>query len=315
MRLIHAVLITLAVWYLGNAASADDGSKAPPVRIAVQVRLMDGSIVHATLPSASLTVQTRYGKLSVPFAEIQRIEFGLHVPAEIEKSIATAINDLSAASFKEREEACKAILFHGPYAYPSVLRACKSADLETATRAQSCARKIEAAHSRLVAKETDAIVTEHFQITGRILDAEMKAASVHLGDLTLRISDLTAMSVSGASGGDLSVDAAKDWQATEIRLDSRQMLLISATGQVDLWPQAPGQFMATPKGYTTTGKGGVFMAGALIGKIGEGGTPFVIGDRYEGTPGEGKLFLSIVPSPWNNASVGKYAIKTRIEYR
>ena len=47
--------------------------------------------------------------------------------------------------------------------------------------------------------------------------------------------------------------------------------------------------------------------GALLGKIGENGTPFLIGDQYEATPDvEGKLFLQIGPSPWGCDSTGKY---------
>jgi hypothetical protein len=52
------------------------------------------------------------------------------------------------------------------------------------------------------------------------------------------------------------------------------------------------------------------MSASLLGRIGETGTPFLIGEHYEGTPGqEGRLFLHIVPSPWNNASTGSYAVK------
>jgi hypothetical protein len=50
--------------------------------------------------------------------------------------------------------------------------------------------------------------------------------------------------------------------------------------------------------------------GMLIGKIGEDGEPFVIGDRYDGNPErEGKLYLHIGPSPWNCPSAGNYEVK------
>jgi hypothetical protein len=50
--------------------------------------------------------------------------------------------------------------------------------------------------------------------------------------------------------------------------------------------------------------------GWLIGKVGEDGEPFVIGDRYEGNPErEGHLFLHIGPSPWNTPVVGSYDVK------
>ena len=38
----------------------------------------------------------------------------------------------------------------------------------------------------------------------------------------------------------------------------------------------------------------------VIGRIGENGKPFLVGDRFESSVGEeGKLFLHIVPSPWS----------------
>jgi hypothetical protein len=80
------------------------------------------------------------------------------------------------------------------------------------------------------------------------------------------------------------------------------------SGQVDLWPQTPGQYMTGPAGYEAGRPG--HLPGMLLGKIGENGKVFVIGERYDGTPGQdGKLFLHIVPSPWGNPSTGGYAVR------
>ena len=57
------------------------------------------------------------------------------------------------------------------------------------------------------------------------------------------------------------------------------------------------------------------MAGSLIGKIGENGKAFYIGDRFEGpATEEGKLYLQIVPSPWNNASTGTYRVRINTDH-
>ena len=56
------------------------------------------------------------------------------------------------------------------------------------------------------------------------------------------------------------------------------------------------------------------MAGTLLGRVGENGKVFVIGERYDNVPGEeGKLYLHIVPSPWNNASSGTYQVHITTE--
>jgi hypothetical protein len=119
----------------------------------------------------------------------------------------------------------------------------------------------------------------------------------------------------------VTVDAAKHgsqsekWLDTGTVVDPNLRLIIKSEGQVDLWPQGPGQYLATPKGYTTAGKGGTHMAGTLLGRITATGKIFVIGDNYEATPEqEGNLFLHIVPSPWNNDSTGTYRVRIRTDY-
>jgi hypothetical protein len=93
-------------------------------------------------------------------------------------------------------------------------------------------------------------------------------------------------------------------------VDARQQFRIHATGQVDLWPQTPGQYVASPKGFQTVGKGGQFQAAALIAKVGEHGKAFNVGEQYQGSAAEeGRLYLLIVPSPWNNASTGRYSVR------
>ncbi len=56
------------------------------------------------------------------------------------------------------------------------------------------------------------------------------------------------------------------------------------------------------------------MAGAFIGKVGENGNAFFIGERFDTLPSdEGRLYLMIVPSPWNNASAGNYRVRIQTD--
>jgi hypothetical protein len=46
--------------------------------------------------------------------------------------------------------------------------------------------------------------------------------------------------------------------------------------------------------------------------VGRSGKVFLIGEDYKGKPGEeGRLYLSIIPSAWNNASSGEYTVTIR----
>src|SRR5437667_252781 len=86
-------------------------------------------------------------------------------------------------------------------------------------------------------------------------------------------------------------------------------------------PSAPGTYVCGPRGYggragVAAGfalaggkkKGGVLVdgplrayPGTLLGRVGENGEAFLIGDRFDGAPErDGKLYLQIMSSPYDN---------------
>jgi hypothetical protein len=288
-----------------------------------EVRFGDGSVVRMTLQQETLEVQTKYGKLNIPVNEIRRVEFGLHVPPDVNQQITQSIKRLASDVYKERDVASKDLVQVGHFAFPLLQKASKSSDQEVAYRAVGLIKQISERTSPdlLKLREEDVIQTAEFTIIGKITSQTLKANSPHFGDVSLKLSELRTMHVRQHGGkSEMVVDAAKNgsaldqWCDTGIVVDAGQRVQISGDGQVDLWPQGPGQYMAQPKGYNTAGKGGQFMAGALIGRIGENGKAFYIGERYESTaPEEGKLFLLIVPSPWNNASTGTYRVRIQTD--
>ena len=300
------------------------GKKDVPRPNLAEVRFCDGSLVRMTLLQEDLEVMTKYGKLIIPFREVRRIDFGLHLPDGVGQHIDHSIKQLGSETYKDRDEAVKHLVHYGALAYPFVQKASNNPDPEVSQRASGVLKRIteKTAPENLRVKEDDYIQTLEFPITGRILHPVIKAHSGHFGDLALKLSDLRTLFVRGVtSENELVVDAGKfgsssdQWLSSGVIVDPSQRLLIVGEGQVDLWPQGPGQYVTGPKGYSTAGKGGTYMAGALIGKIGENGKSFLIGERYEGTPTEeGRVYLQIVPSPWNNASSGSYRVRISMEH-
>ncbi|MBI3823200.1 MAG: hypothetical protein HY289_11050 [Planctomycetes bacterium] len=288
-----------------------------------EVRFGDGSVVRMTLLQENLEVQTKYGKLQIPLSDVRRVEFGLHVTPEMNQQIAQSIKRLGSGVYKERDVASKDLVQVGHFAFPSLQKASRSSDQEVSYRAASLIKQISERVSPelLKLREEDVIHTTEFTITGKLTSQTIKAHSPHFGEVSLKLSELRTMHVRQQGGKvELVVDAAKhgssldQWCDSGIIVDASQRMLITADGQVDLWPQGAGQYMAVPKGYNTAGKGGQFMAGALIGKIGENGKAFYLGDRYDGnTNEEGRLYLLIVPSPWNNASTGTYRVRIQTD--
>jgi hypothetical protein len=239
--------------------------------------------------------------------------------------IAKSIKRLASEVYKERDMAGKDLVHVGHFAFPLLQRVSKSTDQEVAYRAAGLIKQISerVPQDLLKLREEDVIHTAEFIVIGKIMSHMVKAHSPHFGEVSLKLSALRAMQVRQRDGkAEVVMDAAKhgstpdQWCDSGIMVDTGQSLAITGSGQVDLWPQGPGQYMATPKGYNTAGKGGQFMAGALIGRIGEHGKPFYIGDRHDGTTNEeGKLFLQIVPNPWNTPSAGSYRVSIATSYR
>ena len=320
LALASSLFIALAV---SSRSAAQESTSSPSPKFLSEVRFHDGSVVRMTLLEPSLDVKTKYGKLTIPLQDIRRIELGLHIPVDVHQQITSSIKRLSSQVYKERDGAGKDLVLAGHFALPSLQKASRSGDQEVAYRATGLVKQIsERVQSDLLKlRDEDVIHTAEFVVIGRIDVATLRASSPHFGQVILKLSELRAVHVKQQAGRqELVVDATKhgssldQWCDSNINIDAAQRVIVTGEGQVELWPQGPGQYVSAPKGYNTAGKGGQFLAGSLIGKIGENGKAFYIGDRYDGVATEeGRLYLLIVPSPWNNASTGSYRIRVETD--
>jgi hypothetical protein len=301
----------------------------------VEINFLNGSTVRMVLQSEKLEIATPYGQLAVPTKEIRAIEFGLHFPDGIEARIQQTVRSLNAADFHERDQAGKTLLELGPYSFPAVLEASRAGELEVAMRAKALVKQLQAKHQKkdLKTGAEDRVVTPTFTIVGRILTFKLKAKAELFGDVDLPVARMRTLRSFAHAGLDVEVivDAARyggqgQWLETDFQVDGRTTVQITAQGQVDVWPQQNGQFIVGPNGLQGRNAGmqailvpgrkirGAINAhtfgGALLGKVGEDGEVFAIGERYEGMPDQtGKLYLHIGPSPWNAQSTGTYEVK------
>jgi hypothetical protein len=312
-----------------SPVAADDPPKTPRPTTEVEISFANGSLVRMVLADAPVEVLTDYGKLSIPARDLKRVEFGVHLPEGLEKQLAQTVAELGSENFRVRETATTSLLKHGGLAIPSLLEAGKSTDIELSKRAKALLAKLQQAlpKKEFRTSDGDTIVTPKFTIVGKILTPTLKAETEYFGAVTLDLVKLRKLrSTETPAELVLQLDAAKyggqalQWLKTEFELDGRNKLVVAASGQVDLWPEGGGggfvgQYMSSPRGFgNAPGFGRVgrqnFLPGALIGKVGESGAPFLIGEAYDGSPsGEGALFLQIVPSPWNNEASGAYQVK------
>jgi hypothetical protein len=307
------------VWTGLGVAQTQTGKEATQRPCEAEVRFADGSTVRVTLLQPSVDVQTRYGKLTIPVQEIRRIDLGLHLSEATQQRIEAAVKQLGSDAYKERDQAVRQLVALGAQAVPALHQAAKSRDLEAAHRAEAALEQIRARvpEQAQQVRADDLVETAVFPVVGRIVTPSLKARSAYFGDIDLRLTELRQVRLQGSAGDrDVLVDASKhgsapgQWLDTGVEVSDRSRLRISAAGSVDLWPQTPGQYMTNPKGYGNNANADGALPGMLVGRVGESGNVFRIGDTYEGHAKErGRLFLHIVPSPWNNASSGSYRVQ------
>jgi hypothetical protein len=321
-----------------TVASAQDGKdtkkEEPKNGAEVDIHFLNGSTVRLQVQSEKLEVETPYGKLAVLMKDVRAIEFGSHLPEGHAAKIDMAIKKLGSGDFREREKAVAALVELGPYSYSAAVAASRVKEAEIANRAKDVVQKLQAKHPKKDLKTLvdDRVITPTFPIVGRILTPSIKAKADYFGTVELSLADMRTLRAIALAGADVevAVDAAKyavrgQWLATNFQVDGRSPIVITAKGLVDLMPDDPGQMMSGPAGYRAGmagpggfGKGakGVSKAagGLLIGKIGENGDTFIIGERYEGTPAQdGKLYLQINPSPYSGQSAGSYDVKAAVK--
>jgi hypothetical protein len=293
----------------------------------VEVRFNDDSVLKLRLQEEFLDFRTPYGKLTIPIAEVRRIDLATRYPDGMLKQIDTAIANLGSADFRKRELATSELLQFRERAFPALLKAAKSTDPEVSRRAEEVVDKLRAVvpPERLRFREHDVIHTTDSVISGRVEASALKATTFQFGDVQLRLADaLSIRSLASGPEAEIMVDASKHgtvqqvWLDTKLEFTEGAQLAVTASGEIDVYPIGAeiGQYVCTPKGRKRWGRDPGRMMdpapGMLLGRVGENGAVIVLGDSYEGNvTGSGRLFLRIVGSPWDVVPSGNYTVKVR----
>jgi hypothetical protein len=162
----------------------------------LEVRCTDGSVLRLTLQDQKLELDTPYGKLVIPAAEIHRIEFANpRLSAEQVQRIETALASLGSPQFQLREEATTELFALREKAYPALLRATRNADPEIARRADELVHKIKSTvpAERLEVREFDVVHTPHSRLAGRLVAPTLKVQTAPFGEQQLKLTDLLSL--------------------------------------------------------------------------------------------------------------------------
>jgi len=197
--------------------AADDPKKpAPkgPEPGAFELRLSDGSVLKAVILDEKIDVLTKYGKLSVPVADIQKVEFAPRLTPEAVKKLETAVANLTSPTESTREAALNDLLKAGVAAIPPLTKAAKGSNQELASKARDALDKVRESlgvnDEKPVIHTEDAIYTEGFTVVGRVETPAVKARTGHFGELTLKMTDLRAMKAPNFEGEPVHINALPD---------------------------------------------------------------------------------------------------------
>jgi hypothetical protein len=325
----------------GRAKPADPpkaDEPAPPKREVpdgppeFEAKFVDDSVLKVVALESVLTVSTKYGKLTVPLADVVRLEVGFRFPEGVEAQVEQAVGSLGAASFREREEAEKALFKFAEYAVPALRRAAKHTDPEVARRAGSLLKRLteKLPEEKMTLKDYDLVETAEATVRGRVETVSVKVRNRVLGETAMKLADLRSLRSTAAVGNEFTVEAKyarqndPNWHDTGLDVTNDQPLEITADGTVDLASQNPGQFVSGPGGNPNNGmthlrmpNGGAMQVipGALYARIGPTGTPFLVGTSHKSTrpPASGRLYLKIGSTNWGGPDpTGGYKVKVRV---
>lgn len=320
---------TLTITVLAAAAVAFAAEKTTPASApaapesaasnGAQFTLRDGTIIIGKTDLKSIEILTAYGTLSVPMSDVLRIRVGKKSDRDLKAKIDRCIADLGSKDFAARDQATMDLAKLGRLAYTELRKAAGSEDLEVKERATKLLDDMGVIEDEAdVIPENDEVVTPTFTIAGAI-KIETLAISTKFGLLKVAKKDLARMFVGEAEAVSRTVAVpakatAGKMIATGIRLKRGDRLSVTAQGNISYRNYGGTQF--SPDGSSNYGNwNDNIMIGALIGRIGAGGTVFKIGERHnEKIEADGELHLGIaaVESAGNYGN-GEYKARIQVQ--
>lgn len=258
----------------------------------VEVRLSDGSAIRGEIKGIdTVRLKTNYGSLAFPAARIMRVTRGQRLTPDETKTFQDTLKLLDADTFQRRAAAQQKLEEMGPPVLAALKQARAVASLEARNRIDAVMKKIEA--KGLPRPQTEDVVqADDFAAPGRLeLDAFTLKSKV--GELSVKFDDIESirwLCRGSMSAFDLeAVAGLEDWHDTGVDAIASAVLAVQCSGTIQLNNQP-----TTPIGNTNWGNGNPFIAGSVVGRMGQGGQPFLIanGKRWTAESGE-RLYVKI----------------------
>lgn len=302
----------------------------------MRLHLMEGSVVTGRLSTDIVTVETAFGKLEVPVANIVSFTPGLESHPEEGKKIGRLIQQLGSNAAAERDAAQRALTDMGKTIQPELARYAQDEDTERRSRIQKILAELEESDDDdeldpLAAKPwltQDSVETTLFTVVGKIspqtfdLQTQFGPLKVAIGDirrgereLDLKPEIKKQLFVTGENLIQLTM------QTSGVRIGRGDKVQITADGRLTMTPWGNNMF-STPDGseqyqwYLPN----QIPGGALVARIGTAGKVFKVGSKHTFTATRaGILYFGVAMNPQFASQdynyPGRYDVKIRVNAR
>jgi hypothetical protein len=209
-RIWFAILSATVVILVTSIAFGQENSKAgqekdQPKKTtstagAVEVHFVDGSTMKVVLRDDKIELETTYGKLLIPIADVHRIEFGLRISDDVRKRIDMAIADLASSEYRRRQAAAGELLALKEKAYPALVKAARAKDAEASRRAEEILEKMREGTSEdaLDIPPHDVVQTASSRIAGQVKGDLLRVNTLPFGDQQVKLADMRLLRTAAA---------------------------------------------------------------------------------------------------------------------
>jgi len=311
-----------------SEATEKPAPKTPPD--VVKVYMLDGSIITGKINLKEFLVETSYGLLKVPVADVLKITPGLDSHPEVAANMAALVDKLGSTEFNERETAQKELTNMGPTIRSELAKFAKDPDAERRNRVQAILAEIDQATDEDSGKNEswvrgDTLTTPTFAIVGTIQPRTFEMISSY-GTLTIKLPEVRALSRNIAAARPETTktvevqgahNANNNPLTTTIKVEKGDQITFSAEGSITLSPWG-NRAISSPEGAANYGWfiPGQIPMGALVGRIGKDGQFFKIGNKLTMTADRAGVLcfgVGIQADFAGNNFPGSYKVKVKIK--
>lgn len=278
------------------------------------IETFDGNKISGKITQKFFEFNTKYGKLSPTVSDIRQVNLGVHPPEGVADNIDKALKNLGSIVHEKRISAQKELIDVYRFSYFQ-LKQHKTMDMEVTRRIENVLKEIGDTKDfkYLPAQAYDVMyMGDGSTLHGFILNKDVIIETNDFGTLKVHLSQIRLLRNCNSIGREFELDPSKgkEWVNTGIQLENKVSLL--GSGTINLWPQDQiGKYICGPSGLDNT-NAGQFPAGALLGKIGENGTTFLIGSKFSNdNVASGLLYIRYNDPFWNVVPTGSFKVTVK----